>query len=145
MTTRGLIASAGVAAVEAVLALRHVAGRDFAIDLVAPTHALEHWLTSVAAAFDLGTPPPLGSADLCSRYAVDLLGGELARVDVGGRVAHLADGGEPSYELLLVAVGARLVRVLPGARRHLAIALPAGAAWCDELDHDDRVVQKAAG
>jgi hypothetical protein len=83
MTTRGLIAGAGVTAVEAVLALRHVAGRDFAIDLVAPTHTLEHRPTSVAVAFGLG--------------------------------------------------------------RHLAIALPAGAAWWDGLDHDDRVVQRAEG
>ena len=80
MTTRGLIAGA---AVEAFLALRHVAGRDFAIELVAPTHTLEHRPTSIAAAFGLG--------------------------------------------------------------RHLAIALPAGAAWWDGLDHHDRVVQRAEG
>jgi aspartate oxidase len=46
MTKRVLIAGAGVAAVEAVLALRHV---DFPIDLVASTHALEHRAASVAA------------------------------------------------------------------------------------------------
>jgi NADH dehydrogenase FAD-containing subunit len=36
MTKRVVIAGAGVAAVDAVLALRHVAGGDFAIDIVAP-------------------------------------------------------------------------------------------------------------
>ena len=42
MTHRVLIAGSGVAAVEAVLALRHLAGRNFDIDLLAPAHALEH-------------------------------------------------------------------------------------------------------
>ena len=41
MSDRVLIAGSGVAAVEAVLALRHLAGRNFDIDLVALSHALE--------------------------------------------------------------------------------------------------------
>ena len=152
MTKRVVVAGAGVAAVEAVLALRHLAGRDFAIDLVAPTHALEHRPASVRAPFGLDAPPPLDLSELGSRYAVNLVRGELARVDVDGRVVHLADGGERSYELLLVTIGARPVPVLPGAhafrgpvdvpvverildeladgrRRELAIAVPAGVSW----------------
>jgi NADH dehydrogenase FAD-containing subunit len=42
MTQRVLIAGSGVAAVEAVLALRHLAGGQFDIDLLAPEHVFEN-------------------------------------------------------------------------------------------------------
>src|SRR5262245_28131288 len=59
MTHRVLIAGSGVAALEAVLALRHLAGGRFRIELLGPTHALEHRQASVATPFGLGAPPPL--------------------------------------------------------------------------------------
>jgi sulfide:quinone oxidoreductase len=115
MTHRVLIAGSGVAAVEAVLALRHMAGRGFEIELLAPSHALEHRQASVAAPFGLAAPPPLDLHDLSRRYAVTLVTGELASVDVDARTAHLASGQARPYDHLLVAVGAAPESALPGS------------------------------
>ena len=61
---------------EATLALRHLAGRNFDIDLLAPAHALEHRPASVATPFGLGAPPPLDLHELARRYDVTLAEGE---------------------------------------------------------------------
>jgi sulfide:quinone oxidoreductase len=152
MTQRVLIAGSGVAAVEAVLALRHLAGRGFAIDLLAPAHALEHRPASVAAPFGLGAPPPLDLQELARRYDVTLVEGELAGVDVDGRTARLASGEDHAYDRLLIAVGARpvsavegsltfrgpadvpmvewaLAEVARGHRRQVVVVVPPGATW----------------
>ncbi len=115
MTHRVIIAGSGVAAVEAILALRHLAGRRFDIDLVAPTHALEHRPASVAAPFGLGAPAPLDLHELARRYDVTLVEGELAAVNVEAREAHLSSGQARAYGHLLVAVGARPESAVPGS------------------------------
>ena len=115
MIHRVLIAGSGVAAVEAVLALRHLAGRQFEIELLAPAHALEHRPASVAAPFGLGAPSPLDLKDLARRHDVALVEGELAGVDVDRQHVTLGSGEERRYHHLLVAVGARPEPALPGA------------------------------
>jgi sulfide:quinone oxidoreductase len=152
MTNRVLIAGSGVAALEAVLALRHLAGRRFEIELLAPAHALEHRPASVAAPFGFGAPPPLDLHQLARRYDVTLVEDELAGVDVDGQHARLSSGGERDYNMLLVAVGTRPEPALPGAltfrgpedvsmvewvlaevarghRRQLVIVVPPGTTW----------------
>ena len=152
MTHRVLIAGSGVAAVEAALALRHLAGRRFSIELLAPAHALEHRPASVAAPFGLGAPAPLDLHELARRYDVTLVEGELAGVDVDRRRARLATGDDHDYDHLLVAVGARPEAGLPGSltfrgpadvstlewvlselvrghRRQLVIVVPPGSTW----------------
>lgn len=76
---------------EAVLALRHLGGRNFAIDLLAPDHALEHRPASVGAPFGLVAPPPLDLHDLAARYDITLVEGVLAGVDTGARRVRLAE------------------------------------------------------
>lgn len=152
MTQRVLIAGSGVAAVEAVLALRHLAGHGFEIDLLAPSHSLEHRPASVAAPFGLGAPPPLDLHELARRYAVTLVEGELAGVNVDARTARLGSGEDRAYDYLLVAVGAHPVSALPGSltfrgpadvamvewvlaevarghRRQIVVVVPPGATW----------------
>lgn len=152
MTQRVLIAGSGVAAVEAVLALRQLAGRNVDIELVAPAHALEHRPASVAAPFGLGAPPPLELNHLASRYRVTLVQDELTRVDPGAHRVHLASGDARGYDHLLVAVGASPEPALPGAltfsgpndvsmvewvlaeigrghRHQIAIVVPSAATW----------------
>ena len=152
MTHRVLIAGSGVAAVEAVLALRHLAGRGFDIELLAPAHALEHKPASVATPFGLGAPAPLDLRRLAERYGVALVEGELAGVDVDHRRARLATGDERAYDHLLVAVGAQTELALAGSltfrgpadvpmvegvfeevarghRRQLVVVVPPGATW----------------
>jgi sulfide:quinone oxidoreductase len=150
--TRVVIAGSGVAAVEAVLALRALAGRNFEIDLLAPHHALVDRPASVAAPFGLGAPQPLDLHGLAARYAVRLVEGALADVDVAARVVRLEDGGALPYDHLLVAVGAypapavrgaltfrgpadapAVERMLAdaerGASRRIAVAVPVGVSW----------------
>jgi sulfide:quinone oxidoreductase len=115
MTHRVVIAGSGVAAVEAILALRHLAGRNFDIDLVAPAHALEHRPASVATPFGLGAPPPLDLHELARRYDVTLVEGTLTAVDVDAREARLSSGAARAYDHLLIAVGARPESALPGS------------------------------
>jgi sulfide:quinone oxidoreductase len=152
MTHRVLIAGSGVAAVEAVLALRPLAGRRCAIDLVAPAHALEHRSASVAAPFGLGAPLPLDLFELAQRYDVTLMQDELVGVDADAKQARLASDRTAGYDHLLVAVGARPEPALPGAlafrgpedvsmlesvlaevarghRHQLVIAIPPGVTW----------------
>ena len=152
MAHRLLIAGAGVAAVEAVLALRHLAGRGLPIELLAPAHALEHRPASVAAPFGLGAPAPLDLHELARRYDVTLVEGELAGVHVDARHARLTSGEVRGYDHLLVAVGAHpgpalqgalsfrgptdvpmvervLAEVKRGHRRQLVIAVPPAATW----------------
>src|SRR5688572_20025354 len=112
---RVLIAGSGVAAVEAVLALRHLAGRGFAIDLLAPTHALEHRPASVATPFGLGAPVPLDLHELAQRYDVNLVEGELTGVHVDARAVRLGSGETRAYDHLLIAVGAHPEPALRGA------------------------------
>jgi sulfide:quinone oxidoreductase len=152
VTERVLIAGSGVAAVEAVLALRHLAGRGFDIDLLAPSHALENRPASVAAPFGLGAPPPLDLQELARRHAVGLIDGRLVRVDVEAREAVVAGGTVHRFDHLLVAVGAKPVEAIPGTltfrgpsdvpavewvlaevarghRRQIVVAVPHGASW----------------
>src|SRR5688500_16491530 len=149
---RALIAGSGVAAVEAVLALRHLAGRNFEIDLLAPEHALEHRPASVATPFGLGAPPPLDLQRLARRYDVELVQDELLAVDPAAHAARLTSGAKWPYDHLLIAVGARPAPAIPGAltfrgpvdvpaveralaevtrgdRRHVVVVWPPGAPW----------------
>jgi sulfide:quinone oxidoreductase len=149
---RVLIAGSGVAAVEAVLALRHLAGRNFEIDLLAPEHALEHRPASVATPFGLSAPPPLDLQRLARRYDVELVQDELLAVDPAARAARLTSGARWPYDHLLIAVGARPEPALPGAltfrgpgdvpaveralaevirgdRRHVVVVVPPGSTW----------------
>lgn len=149
---RVLIGGSGVAAVEAVLALRHLAGRGFDIELLAPAHALEHRPASVATPFGFGAPPPLDLHELARRYDVALVAGELAGVDVDAKRVRLASGGERGYDQLLVATGAKPECALPGSlvfrgtadvaamesvlddvrrgrSRQIVVVVPPGASW----------------
>jgi sulfide:quinone oxidoreductase len=129
MTQRVLIAGSGVAAVEAVLALRHLAGRQFDIDLLAPAPAFENRPASVATPFGFGAPPPIDLHELASRYAVTLVAGELTGVDVEARTAHVG-GDDRHYDHLLVAVGARMTPALAGA---LTFRGPADVAMVESM------------
>src|SRR5262245_21706484 len=115
MSERVVIAGSGVAAVEAVLALRHMAGRTFALELVAPAHTLVDKPASVATPFGFGAPTAIDLGDLARRYHVELVEGTLAAVDAQAHTVRLADSAVRPYDHLLVAIGARTVDAVPGA------------------------------
>ena len=122
---RVVIAGGGVAAVEALLALRELVGPHVAIELLAPEREFQHRPSSVAIPFGFGAPEPLDIDALGAELGANVRRAALAGVDRDRRVALLAGGGEIAYDRLVVAVGAHPRAVLPGAIR---FAGPADAA-----------------
>ena len=110
-----LIAGGGVAAVEAVAALRALAGSLPRITLLAPEAELPQRPASVATPFGFGPPPALPFADIQRHVAFDLRRGTLGRVDVDAHIAYDAAGEPLPYDALLVAIGALPRPSLPGA------------------------------
>jgi sulfide:quinone oxidoreductase len=149
---RVVIAGGGVAAVEAVLALRDLVGRQIGIDMLVPERVLAHRPSSVATPFGFGGPPELDLAELGRRHAVTLHHAGLASVDADAGVATVDGGAELPYDFLLLAHGARAVEGIPGAitfrgagdapvversldavasgaARHIVVAVPPGSTW----------------
>jgi sulfide:quinone oxidoreductase len=122
---RVVIAGGGVAAVEAVLALRDLAGRHVGIDMIVPVPVLPHRPSSVATPFGFGGPPTLDLGELAGREGVTLHPTTLVAVDPHARAAKTADGNALTYDFLLLAHGARPVAAIPGAT---TFAGPADAA-----------------
>jgi sulfide:quinone oxidoreductase len=110
-----LIAGGGVAAVEAVAALRALSGPDPRITLLTPQPRFATRPVSVATPFGFGAPPTL-PLDVIARHApFDLRIGRLADVEDGDQVA-ITDWGEAiAYDFLIVAVGARALPAVEGA------------------------------
>ena len=106
-TPRIVVAGGGVAALEAVLALRALTGRRPAITLVTPEPEFAPPAASVASPFGFGPPSTLPLEPLAATYGVRLRDGAIARVDTTRRIASLVDGGKLEYDHLLIAVGAR--------------------------------------
>jgi sulfide:quinone oxidoreductase len=152
-TARIVIAGGGVAGLEACLALRAFLDEDaLAIDLLCPEPRFEYRPLAVLEPFD---GAPAWSMQL-SAFAADqrlrLVRDSLHAVDPARRLA-IVDGGDPlPYDGLLVCVGARPVRAIPGAitfrgsgdadavraalaavgageRATIAFAAPLGAFW----------------
>ena len=150
--TKVLIAGAGVAAVECVLALRAVAGPRADIELLAPAAELVHRPSSVATPFGGGPAPRIALDDLAKRLGVRLHRDGLASVESERHRVLSRDGDSVPYEILVVATGARSREVVSGAatfrgpmsaglveqaiarvfanpQLRLAFVAPAGARW----------------
>jgi sulfide:quinone oxidoreductase len=112
---RVIIAGGGPAAVEALLALRDLAGDRVSLALVAPNREFVVRAYEVLAPFHEGQEHryPLAriAADLNAELVVDVL----AAVDADAQLITLGSGEQRSYDALIVAVGARLAAPLPGA------------------------------
>jgi sulfide:quinone oxidoreductase len=110
-----VIAGGGVAALEALLALRELAPEAVRIQLLAPEQEFVHRPLFVAEPFGIGQAQRLGLADVAAENDAELRRGALASVDAAGRRVTTAEGDEIKYDALLIAVGARPVPALPGA------------------------------
>ncbi|MCK9248858.1 MAG: FAD-dependent oxidoreductase [Solirubrobacteraceae bacterium] len=113
---RILVAGGGIAALEAILALRARVDRDRAvITVLAPNDGVRYPPLSVLQPFDGHEPWTMPLASFAADADVELRHGHLARVDVGARTAVTSEGDEVAYDALLVAVGARPDHVVDGA------------------------------
>jgi sulfide:quinone oxidoreductase len=150
--TRVVIAGAGVAAFEAVLALRALAEDRVDVELVAPGHRFWYRPLAVAEPFGRGEARSFELSKLAAAAGATYSPGTIVGVDAERRVLHTSVGGQIPYDVALVACGAVPVDALPGgltfrgpadtekidvllgeldsgAVRHLVFAVPRGAVW----------------
>jgi sulfide:quinone oxidoreductase len=124
-----LIAGGGVAALEAVLALRE-SGSDAAIQLISPDREFSLRQLSTGQPFSAARLRTLELPDFCARNGVTLRSDRLAEVWDGGRRVLLDSAEEVPYDALLVCPGARPYEALPGAQ---VFRGPGDVDWFAEL------------
>src|SRR5437764_3714727 len=149
---RVAIAGGGVAGLEALLALRSLAGDRVDLTLVSPTDHFSYRPLAVARPFALGSPrqTPLSAAALDT--GASFIEASLDSVDAAARTATLGNGEKLAYDALLLAIGAAaepayshaftwddrtdvdsiggLLRDLEEGYAHrLAIVIPPGPGW----------------
>jgi sulfide:quinone oxidoreductase len=104
---RVLIAGAGVAAFEAALALRDLAGERVSLAFLAPDREFRYRPLAVVEPFGLGRSPRFALEGLVAGCSARRHRGRLAEVDVQSRRARTDRGSWIEFEALVVAVGAR--------------------------------------
>jgi sulfide:quinone oxidoreductase len=147
-----LIAGGGVAALEAMLALRALAGNRVSIGLVAPEPQFWYRPLAVAEPFGLGEVRHFDLSLLADEAGALFVPGKLESVDAARRLAYTSPGGPVSYRALLIACGAvprpaipgaitfrgpadtakieqLLAEIEAGAVRRVVFVVPAGAVW----------------
>src|SRR4051794_29441988 len=122
---RVVIAGGGVAGLEALLALRDLAGDRVAVTLLSAEREFSYRPMAVAEPFARGHARRHDLAEIAAACGAGFLRGALAEVDDERRTAVMADGRTLGYDALLVAVGA-------GSEPALARA----QTWTPEADAD---------
>ena len=120
---RVVVAGGGVAGMEAVLALRELAGERVDITMLAPESTFAYRPMAVAVPFGRGHVQRLPLADFARETGTRLVRGALTAVEPGR--ALTSAGAALPYDALLVAVGAWSEPAVPGA-----------TTWTPELDQD---------
>ena len=110
-----LIAGGGVAALEAMLALRALAADRVEVELLAPDPKFRFRPLSVAEPFGLGSARALDLAELALANHATFTCDGLDAIDAPRRVVATADGRDIPYDALLIAIGAGGVDAVPGA------------------------------
>ena len=113
--TRVLIAGGGVAALEAMLALRALAGERVHTSLLAPDPLFRYRPLSVAEPFADVAPRHLDLAEITLENDATFMRESLASVDPDQRVLVTGGGRRLEYDALLIAIGARGGTSVPGA------------------------------
>ena len=103
-----LIAGGGVAALEAMMALRALAGERVDITLLAPGRDFHYRPMAVAEPFTIAHARRLGLASIAGDFGARLVTGALAGVDAGEGVAITAGGNRIAYDALVIACGTRM-------------------------------------
>jgi sulfide:quinone oxidoreductase len=133
-----LIAGGGVAAVEALLALRVHVGHTVSVELLAPEKEFVYRPASVAEPFGRGEARRFSLREIAGEHGAALRRGELTAVDTERAVAVTSAGDELSYDMLLVAVGAQPEEALPGAIAFRGPAdTPAMARLLEEIERGE--------
>ena len=149
---RVLIAGGGVAALEAALALRHLAEERVEIGLLAPETHFWYRPLAVLEPFGGGHVHGLELAEFAEACGAVFTLGALASVDAEAHTVLTVAGAEIDYDALVIATGASAVGAIPGALtfrgpadtasfrdlvaeverglvRRLVFAVPGGVVW----------------
>ncbi len=147
-----LIAGAGVAGLEAALALQTLAAGEISVELVAPESEFTYRPLAVTEPFGVGEVKRFPLRKLTEAAGARLQTGSLAAVDPERKLVTLESGQERSYDILLLALGARpreavagaltfrgpqdgpalsalLDKTTAGEIHRIAFAVPTGASW----------------
>ncbi len=124
-----LIAGGGVAALEAILALRQ-SGCGAPVQLICPDREFRLRQLSTGQPFGGAPSHTLDLADFCARNGVSLRRDRLAEVWGGPRRVLLDSTEELFYDALLLCPGARPYEALPGARTFTG---PDDVEWFGEM------------
>jgi sulfide:quinone oxidoreductase len=147
-----LIAGGGVAALEATLALRALAEKRVALELVAPEREFTYRPLAVVEPFRVGEVGRFALPRLTDAAGAELREGLVASVQPERHVVVTDSGEELSYDILLLALGARplpavenaltfrgppdggalaslLEEAVEGSIRSIVFALPVEARW----------------
>jgi sulfide:quinone oxidoreductase len=114
-TTKVLIAGGGVAALEAALVLRDLAGDRVRVELLAPDPVFRYQPLSVAEPFGLGEPLSLSLDDVAAAIGARRSAIGLTGIDAWRRIAYTTKNTDVPYDILLVACGALPLPAVPGA------------------------------
>ena len=148
---RIVIAGGGVAALEAAIALRALAGPEPSITMVAPNAEFVYQPMTVGEPFSLGETPRLPLADFARDLDVEWVKASVRAVGKD-RAVLLEDGGFVAFDKLIVAMGAPRVAIYEhattfrgetdveavhglvqdiemGHAQRIAFVVPAGVAW----------------
>ena len=158
MTTEGsgsalrvVIAGGGVAGLEALFALRDLAGNGVDVTLVAPQAHFHYRPLAVAEPFSLARPKQTPLADAVRDAGATLVAAAVEAVDPGARTVRTS-AGTLAYDALVLALGARsvpayeralnwddrsdpeaigglLADIEAGYTRRLAVVVPPGPGW----------------
>lgn len=104
---RVLIAGAGVAALEAALALRELAGARVQVTIVAPETEFVYRPLRVREPFAARAAPRYSLEAIAADIGAELKHDALRSVDPESRVVHTEAGEALDYDALLLALGAR--------------------------------------
>jgi sulfide:quinone oxidoreductase len=150
--TNVVVAGAGVAGLEAVIALRALAGDQVNITLLAPEHDFVYRPLSVGEPFALGAARRIPVAELAETFKLDLRRDGLASVDPDLHMVTLGSGERLHYDKLIVAAGAQqkpafthaltfrgqedaetvhglVTDIEGGYSKKIAFIVPSGVAW----------------
>jgi sulfide:quinone oxidoreductase len=108
---RVVIAGAGVAGLEALIALRALAGDHVDIQLIAPGPDFVYRPSSVSEPFGKGQPRRYALDAIARGFQAELKVDALERVDPAARTVHTTAGDQMEYDSLLLALGATPKRV----------------------------------
>lgn len=110
-----VIAGAGVAGLEAALALQDIAGDSVDVTVLAPNSEFVYRPMSVREPFSYAGAKHYPIAPIVADAGAELIEDSFAWVDRDKRIVHTAEGREIKYDALVIALGAKAYDLYPNA------------------------------